>query len=70
MDILEKTMESLTPEEKQKVIDFAKFLAQKSKRQKVRSLQLNWLGALEDYKEKYSSVELQHKALELWDHSC
>jgi hypothetical protein len=39
----------------------------KRKKNTSRSLKLDWIGALEDIADQYSSVELQHKILDSWD---
>ena len=38
----------------------------KFKKEKKGELKLDWRGALRDLRAKYTSVELQHKALEWW----
>ena len=61
-----KMIEGLPPELQQEVADFAEFLLQKQARKPGRPLSLNWRGALRDLRGQYTSVELQHKALEWW----
>ena len=55
-------IESLPEDLKKEVKDFAKYLLEKSKTRK--RLSLNWKGRLSKYKKKFTSVELQKKALE------
>jgi len=51
------------PEDLQKeVADFVQFLSAKQRRPLRTRLRLNWIGALRDIRDKYTSVELQHKA--------
>jgi hypothetical protein len=51
------------PEDLQKeVADFVQFLSEKQRRPRRTRLRLNWIGALRDIRDKYTSVELQHKA--------
>ncbi len=51
----------------QEVIDFIEFLIEKKKKKiKDRDFKFDWEGGLEDLKDKYASVELQHKILEWW----
>ena len=53
------------PENLKKVLDFIEFLLQKHKKKsEKRRFKFDWEGGLSELKQKYSSVELQHKALE------
>ncbi|MBF0275520.1 MAG: DUF2281 domain-containing protein [Nitrospinae bacterium] len=56
------------PENLQKeALDFIDFLINKSRKKKHyknETFSFNWEGGLSDYKDKYSSVELQHKSTE------
>jgi len=62
-DVIRKTAE--LPEELQReVADFVEFLSQRRRRPLRRKLRLDWVGALSDLKDKYTSVELQHMASE------
>jgi len=50
---------------KKEVLDFIEFLLQKHKKKmKKKRFKFDWEGGLSELKQKYSSVELQHKALE------
>ena len=50
------------PEEAQaEVRDFARFLSASRGKPKRTKLRLDWAGALGDLKDRYTSVELQHK---------
>jgi len=42
------------------------FHAAKLRAEKRGELKLDWRGALRDLRDKYTSVELQHKVLEWW----
>jgi len=46
------------------VEDFIQFLIEKQARKPARKLRQDWAGALRDYRDKYTSLELQKKALE------
>ena len=48
------------------VLDYIEFLTNKyyNKKSFKKGLKFNWEGGLSELKEKYSSVELQHKSLE------
>jgi hypothetical protein len=61
---LEELVRELPPDMVAEVRDFIEFLLSKQERRVGRPLQQNWAGALRDYREQYTSVELQHKALD------
>jgi len=67
---LKELIDQLPPELLQEVQDFVEFLLEKKafkfKKEKKGELKLDWRGALRDLRAKYTSVELQHKALEWW----
>jgi hypothetical protein len=60
---LEELVRELPPEMVGEVRDFVEFLLSKQKRCADTPLRQDWAGALRDYREQYTSVELQHKAL-------
>ena len=66
MTELEKLMQKLSPDLKKEVIDYAKKLASKNKKSRLKKLKLDWIGGLKEYRDKYTSLELQKKALEWW----
>ena len=66
MKTLEEIIFLLPPELKQEVKDFAEYLLQVKARPKQKHLRLSWAGALGDMRDEYTSVELQHKALDWW----
>lgn len=50
---------------KREVLDYIEFLLQKyGKEEKKVKFKFDWEGGLSNLKKKYTSVELQHKALE------
>ncbi len=57
-------LDQLPPELEQEVIDFAEFLLKKRAKKKRKFLRQDWAGALEEYRDQYTSLELQKKALE------
>ena len=61
---LEELVRELPPDMVAEVRDSIEFLLSKQVRRVGRPLQQNWAGALRDYREQYTSVELQHKALD------
>lgn len=60
---LEELVKELTPEIKAEVRDFADFVLQRRKKSKSKP-KFDWSGALRDLRDKYTSVELQHKISE------
>jgi hypothetical protein len=66
MTRLEQLIKELPPELHQEAEHFLELLLARSRRPAKTSLKLNWRGALQDLRDKYTSVELQHKALEWW----
>ncbi len=69
-EILQEKIEHLPPEFQQEVVDFVDFLLGKCKqkpgKKSKKALELKWDGKLSNLKDKFSSVELQHKILEWW----
>jgi hypothetical protein len=57
----------LPPNLQQEVEDFTQFLFEKYAQKPKHTLKLDWRGALSDMKDQYTSVELQHKILEMWE---
>lgn len=66
MNRLEELIKELPPEMRQEAVDFLESLLEKGRRPQKAALKLNWRGALQDLRDKYTSVELQHKAQEWW----
>lgn len=64
MDTLEEIIKQLPPELRREVEDFARFLLAERTGKPRRRFRFDWEGALEDLRDQYTSVELQHKALE------
>ncbi|HEX2958143.1 MAG TPA: DUF2281 domain-containing protein [Chitinispirillaceae bacterium] len=64
-DPREDILKNMPPAIKAEVLDFAEFLMRKKKTGGLnKRLKQNWAGALSQYRDKYSSLELQKKALE------
>jgi hypothetical protein len=66
MTAIEEQIKQLPPELQQEVQDFVQFLLEKKARKRRGKFRFDWAGALKDLGDEYSSVELQHKALEWW----
>ena len=61
---LDELVKELPPDTQAEVRDFIESLLEKRKRKAVRKLRQNWAGALSDYRDEYTSLELQKKALD------
>ncbi|MEO0130002.1 MAG: DUF2281 domain-containing protein [candidate division WOR-3 bacterium] len=64
MSKLKDIVEKLPPELQQEVEDFIEFLLTKRSSKRGRRLRQDWAGALREYRNQYTSLELQKKALE------
>ncbi len=64
MGRIEEMVKELPPELQQEVEDFVQFLIERRARRAGRKLRQDWAGALRDYRDQYTSLELQKKALE------
>ena len=63
--IVEATKE--LPEELQtEVRDFARYLRDTRIQKPMGKMKLTWRGALRGLRDRYTSVELQHKSVEWW----
>ena len=54
----------LPPELQREVEDFVQFLIEKRARKAGKKLRQDWAGALREYRDQYTALELQKKALE------
>ena len=59
-------IKELPPELQQEVEDFVQFLVEKRTPRAKGKPKFHWRGALRDLRDKYTSVELQHKIHEWW----
>jgi len=64
-EIIESTKE-LPDELQAEVRDFARYLRDTRMPKPRGKMKLTWRGALRDLRDRYTSVELQHKSLEWW----
>lgn len=64
MERLEEMVKELPPGLQQEVGDFVQFLIERETRKVGKKLRQNWAGALRDYRDQYTSLELQRQALE------
>jgi len=54
----------LPPDLQKEVEDFVRFLIEKRLKRQGKRLRQDWAGALRDYRDQYTSLELQKKVLE------
>jgi len=66
METVEELIKELPPELKKEVYDFARFLLESKVRHRRKKMRLTWAGALREYRDEYTSLELQKKSLEWW----
>lgn len=64
MKSLEERIKELPADLQEEVVDFVEFLLEKRARKRGRKLRQDWAGALSDYRDQYTSLELQKKAIE------
>jgi predicted DNA-binding protein len=62
--MIEDRIKELPPELRKEVEEFVEFLLEKRGRKRGTYLRQGWAGALRDLRDKYTSVELQHKVSE------
>lgn len=61
---LQNKISELSPELRREVEELVEFLLSKQKSKTTAKLKQDWSGALRDFRDKYTSLELQKKALE------
>jgi hypothetical protein len=61
MPTLKELIDQLPPDLQQETKKFVEFLIEKGKKKPRGKPTFEWAGALKDYREQYTSVELQHK---------
>ncbi len=63
---IEALVNELPPELQQEVYDFAQFLLDRKVKTKPKKLRLDWAGGLREFRDQYTSLELQHKVSHEW----
>ncbi len=63
---MENRLRELPEDLRRQVIDYMEFLLSKyrANRRKTRNFKFDWEGGLAEFADRYSAVELQHKASE------
>ncbi len=64
MKTLDEVVQKLPPDLQQEVEDFARFLLETRVQPKIGKFCLDWAGALSEFRDRFTSLELQKKALE------
>jgi hypothetical protein len=64
MGAIEELIKELPPDLQKEVEDFARFLLERRAQKRGRKLRQDWAGALREYRDQFTSLELQKKALE------
>jgi hypothetical protein len=60
---IEQKIKELPPELQHEVEDFIEFLIEKRMAKRRKKLRQDWAGALRDFHDQYTSLELQKKSL-------
>jgi len=63
---LQEVIKKLSPDKQNEVISYAKKLLEKETNLHGTKMNLSWAGALKEYKNQYTSLDLQKKALQWW----
>jgi hypothetical protein len=63
---LKEVIEQLPPELQREVHDFAQFLLERRSPPKQRRLRQSWAGGLREFRDRFTSLDLQKKAMEWW----
>jgi ABC-type phosphate/phosphonate transport system substrate-binding protein len=65
MQSLAESINSLPADLQKKVFEYIDEL-KKTRKKKKRKLSMKWVGGVREYKDKFTSVELQKKSMEWW----
>ncbi|OPY56368.1 MAG: hypothetical protein A4E51_00472 [Methanosaeta sp. PtaU1.Bin055] len=66
MESIEELMAKLPPNLQQEVKDYARHLVEKEAKPRRKKLRLTWAGGLREFRDRYTSLELQEKSLGWW----
>ncbi len=64
-----KKFNQLPPDLRKEVVDFIDFLLTQKVSKRKKRLKLDWVGGLEEYRDQYTALALQKKALDWWAES-
>ena len=65
MQSLSESINNLPADLQRKVFDYIDEIT-KNRKKKRKKFSLNWAGGLKEYKDQFTSLELQKKSLEWW----
>ncbi len=66
MKTLEELLKELPPDLQEEVRHFANSLLETKARPMHRKLRMSWAGGLSEFRDQFTSLELQRKVLEWW----
>ncbi|MFQ5638099.1 MAG: DUF2281 domain-containing protein [bacterium] len=66
MKSLDQVIKELPSDLRKEVYDFADYLLTTKVKRKQKKLRMSWAGGLREFRDQYTSLELQKKALEWW----
>ena len=61
-----KKFNQLPPDLRKEVVNFIDFLLTQKVSKRKKKLKLDWAGGLKEYRDQYTALELQKKALDWW----
>lgn len=69
MEVIDKKIKQLPRDMQQEVVDFIDFLLTRKRiaNKSRKRLKLDWMGGLKEYRDLYTALDLQKKALEWRD---
>ena len=66
MDEIDRLMEKLPPDLQREVREYARCLLERKRHPRRKHLRMKWAGALREFRDQFSSLDLQRKAMEWW----
>jgi hypothetical protein len=66
MKSLEELIKELPPQLQNEVREYAQYLVDTKVKPKRKYLRMDWAGGLREYRNQFTSLQLQKKALEWW----
>jgi len=66
MKKIDELIEQLPPELQDEVFNFAQLLLKVKAQPKQKKLRMSWAGGLKEFRDEFTSMELQKKSLEWW----
>jgi len=62
-----KKIQQLPPDLQQELSDIVDYLTSKVQAKGKTKLRLDWAGGIREFRDKFTSLDLQRKALEWWE---